>query len=118
MAAPPPGPPPLTRVLLAGDVHGRLGALFARVAAVAAKAGPFDALLCAGAFFPPRSKRDENSGVWWGGGEGDSGPGGVAAALAPPAAAAAAARADPSPAPSRHRDTRGGGCFSRLHRPG
>ena len=49
MAAAPPAP--TSRVLLAGDVCGRLDALYARVAAVAAKAGPFDALLCVGRFF-------------------------------------------------------------------
>eukprot|EP00667_Euglena_gracilis_P008726 EG_transcript_8852 len=44
------------RVLVAGDVLGRLDALFARVAAAAAKAGPFDALFCVGDFFDSASQ--------------------------------------------------------------
>ena len=39
------------KVLLAGDVRGRLSALFARVAAVNKSSGPFDLLLCVGRFF-------------------------------------------------------------------
>lgn len=51
--------PPQTRVLLAGDVRGRFADLFTRVSAVHAKAGPFDVLLCVGAFFEP-----EGEGMW------------------------------------------------------
>jgi hypothetical protein len=47
-----PATTPPRRILLAGDVRGQLRVLFARVEAVAAKAGPFDALLCVGGFFP------------------------------------------------------------------
>ena len=52
MAEAPPAPAPTRRILLAGDVHGRLATLFARVQAASAKAGPFDALFCVGGFFP------------------------------------------------------------------
>jgi hypothetical protein len=47
---PPPAIPPV-RVLIAGDVRGNFDALYARVRAVNAKAGPFDALFCVGQFF-------------------------------------------------------------------
>ena len=47
-----PALPPSRRILLAGDVHGRMSTLFARVEAASAKAGPFDALFCVGGFFP------------------------------------------------------------------
>lgn len=44
---------PAVKVLLAGDVQGKLDALFKRVATVNNSNGPFNLLLCAGAFFPP-----------------------------------------------------------------
>ncbi|GAB2293004.1 hypothetical protein Dimus_027227 [Dionaea muscipula] len=40
------------RILLCGDVLGRLNQLFKRVHSVSKSAGPFDALLCVGQFFP------------------------------------------------------------------
>ncbi|GER36000.1 CwfJ-like family protein / zinc finger(CCCH-type) family protein [Striga asiatica] len=40
------------RILLCGDVLGRLNQLFKRVTSVNKSAGPFDALLCVGQFFP------------------------------------------------------------------
>ncbi|KAK7388197.1 hypothetical protein VNO78_23006 [Psophocarpus tetragonolobus] len=40
------------RILLCGDVLGRLNQLFKRVSSVSKSAGPFDALLCVGQFFP------------------------------------------------------------------
>ncbi|BAT76817.1 hypothetical protein VIGAN_01487400 [Vigna angularis var. angularis] len=40
------------RILLCGDVLGRLSQLFKRVSSVSKSAGPFDALLCVGQFFP------------------------------------------------------------------
>ncbi|WJX96524.1 hypothetical protein P8452_77720 [Trifolium repens] len=40
------------RILLCGDVFGRLNQLFKRVSSVNKSAGPFDALLCVGQFFP------------------------------------------------------------------
>ncbi|KAL5835762.1 hypothetical protein ACOSQ3_015312 [Xanthoceras sorbifolium] len=40
------------RILLCGDVLGRLHQLFKRVQSVNKSAGPFDALLCVGQFFP------------------------------------------------------------------
>ncbi|KAM7259794.1 hypothetical protein ACFE04_015535 [Oxalis oulophora] len=40
------------RILLSGDVTGRLNQLFKRVQSVNKSAGPFDALLCVGQFFP------------------------------------------------------------------
>lgn len=41
------------KVLLCGDVGGRLEALFKRVVTLnASAAGPFDMVLCCGAFFP------------------------------------------------------------------
>ncbi|KAL9255045.1 Zinc finger CCCH domain-containing protein [Drosera capensis] len=40
------------RILLCGDVLGRLNQLFKRVQSVSKSAGPFDALLCVGQFFP------------------------------------------------------------------
>ncbi|KAL6496525.1 hypothetical protein OROGR_029783 [Orobanche gracilis] len=40
------------RILLCGDVLGRLSQLFKRVSSVNKSAGPFDALLCVGQFFP------------------------------------------------------------------
>ncbi|XP_072994478.1 zinc finger CCCH domain-containing protein 59 [Typha latifolia] len=51
MASPPP------RILLCGDVVGRLRQLFKRVNAVNQSTGPFDALLCVGQFFPDTSDR-------------------------------------------------------------
>ncbi|XP_008122722.1 CWF19-like protein 1 [Anolis carolinensis] len=46
--APPERP---LRLLVCGDVEGRLEALFARVRAVQKKSGPFELLLCVGNFF-------------------------------------------------------------------
>ncbi|KAL3744752.1 hypothetical protein ACJRO7_013940 [Eucalyptus globulus] len=40
------------RILLCGDARGRLNQLFKRVSSVNKSAGPFDALLCVGQFFP------------------------------------------------------------------
>ncbi|KAK2645375.1 hypothetical protein Ddye_020570 [Dipteronia dyeriana] len=40
------------KILLCGDVLGRLNLLFKRVQSVNKSAGPFDALLCVGQFFP------------------------------------------------------------------
>ncbi|TYK10083.1 zinc finger CCCH domain-containing protein 64 isoform X3 [Cucumis melo var. makuwa] len=40
------------RILLCGDVFGRLNQLYKRVISVNKSAGPFDALLCVGQFFP------------------------------------------------------------------
>ncbi|KAH6803156.1 CwfJ-like family protein / zinc finger family protein [Perilla frutescens var. frutescens] len=40
------------RILLCGDALGRLNQLFKRVSSVNKSAGPFDALLCVGQFFP------------------------------------------------------------------
>ncbi|KAK3025764.1 hypothetical protein RJ639_041920 [Escallonia herrerae] len=40
------------RILLCGDVNGRLNQLVKRVQSVNKSAGPFDALLCVGQFFP------------------------------------------------------------------
>ncbi|KAI3447136.1 hypothetical protein Pfo_003801 [Paulownia fortunei] len=40
------------RILLCGDALGRLNQLFKRVSSVNRSAGPFDALLCVGQFFP------------------------------------------------------------------
>ncbi|OWM83147.1 zinc finger CCCH domain-containing protein 64 isoform X1 [Punica granatum] len=47
------------RILLCGDVLGRLGQLFKRVSSVNKSAGPFDALLCVGQFFPDSPERLE-----------------------------------------------------------
>lgn len=44
------------KVLLAGDVNGKLSVLFKRVAAVNKANGPFDLLLCTGAFFAPEGE--------------------------------------------------------------
>jgi hypothetical protein len=41
------------KVLVAGEVQGRIDALFKRVGSVNASNGPFDLLLCVGAFFNP-----------------------------------------------------------------
>ncbi|CAA3005513.1 zinc finger CCCH domain-containing 64 [Olea europaea subsp. europaea] len=40
------------KILFCGDVFGRLNQLFKRVSSVNKSAGPFDALLCVGQFFP------------------------------------------------------------------
>ena len=40
------------KVLISGDVHGKLSVLFKRVQAVNKANGPFDLLLCTGGFFP------------------------------------------------------------------
>ncbi|XP_048335670.2 zinc finger CCCH domain-containing protein 64 isoform X1 [Ziziphus jujuba] len=45
------------RILLCGDVLGRLNQLFKRVSTVNKSAGPFDALLCVGQFFPDSLER-------------------------------------------------------------
>ncbi|KAJ6654040.1 hypothetical protein lerEdw1_007549 [Lerista edwardsae] len=50
MSPPPPPGKPL-RLLVCGDVAGRLGALYGRVRAAQAKSGGFDLLLCVGNFF-------------------------------------------------------------------
>ncbi|KAJ8750779.1 hypothetical protein K2173_015960 [Erythroxylum novogranatense] len=47
------------RILLCGDVFGRLNQLFKRVLSVNKSAGPFDALLCVGQFFPDSDERLE-----------------------------------------------------------
>ncbi|KAF9617693.1 hypothetical protein IFM89_038193 [Coptis chinensis] len=51
MASPPPPP----RILLCGDVFGRLNQLYKRVSTVTKATGPFDALFCVGQFFPDSS---------------------------------------------------------------
>ncbi|OMO91652.1 Zinc finger, CCCH-type [Corchorus olitorius] len=45
------------RILLCGDVLGRLNQLFKRVNSVNKSAGPFDALFCVGQFFPDETDR-------------------------------------------------------------
>ncbi|KAJ0090082.1 hypothetical protein Patl1_13476 [Pistacia atlantica] len=47
------------RILLCGDVLGRMNQLFKRVQSVNKSAGPFDALLCVGQFFPDSPDRLE-----------------------------------------------------------
>ncbi|GAB4853788.1 hypothetical protein Ancab_017982 [Ancistrocladus abbreviatus] len=48
------------RILLCGDVLGRLNQLYKRVISANKSAGPFDALLCVGQFFPDSpDQRDE-----------------------------------------------------------
>ncbi|KAI7724501.1 hypothetical protein M8C21_028982 [Ambrosia artemisiifolia] len=47
------------RILLCGDPVGHLNQLFKRVSSVNKSAGPFDALLCVGQFFPDSSDRLE-----------------------------------------------------------
>lgn len=69
------------KVLLAGDCLGGFAALFKKVAAVNAKNGPFDLLLCVGQFFEP------------GGALVRHGRSLLSPLLLPPAAAAAAAAA-------------------------
>ena len=44
---------PSIKILFAGDCNGAFKALFAKVAAVNKKNGPFDALFCVGNFFAP-----------------------------------------------------------------
>mmetsp|Transcript_2471 Transcript_2471/g.5657 ORF Transcript_2471/g.5657 Transcript_2471/m.5657 type:complete len:636 (+) Transcript_2471:114-2021(+) len=47
----------MVKVLFAGDVQGRLGALADKVEALnASKHGPFDAVFCVGEFFPPQGR--------------------------------------------------------------
>ena len=41
------------KILVSGDAEGSISALFKRVEAVNAKAGPFEMLLCVGSFFGP-----------------------------------------------------------------
>ncbi|KAG4976536.1 hypothetical protein AAZX31_13G087400 [Glycine max] len=48
------------RILLCGDVLGRLNQLFKRVSSVNKSAGPFDALLCVGQFFPDSPEQLED----------------------------------------------------------
>ncbi|GMY36305.1 zinc finger CCCH domain-containing protein 64 [Fagus crenata] len=58
------------RILLCGDVLGCLNQLFKRVSSVNKSAGPFDALLCVGQFFPDSPERlDELSNYIEGGSE-------------------------------------------------
>ncbi|XP_022960696.1 zinc finger CCCH domain-containing protein 64 isoform X2 [Cucurbita moschata] len=45
------------RILLCGDVLGRLNQLYKRVVSVNKSAGPFDALLCVGQFFPDSTEQ-------------------------------------------------------------
>ncbi|XP_019053876.1 PREDICTED: zinc finger CCCH domain-containing protein 64 isoform X2 [Nelumbo nucifera] len=47
------------RILLCGDVLGRLNQLFKRVSSVNKSTGPFDALFCVGQFFPDSADRLE-----------------------------------------------------------
>ncbi|XP_007012827.2 PREDICTED: zinc finger CCCH domain-containing protein 64 isoform X1 [Theobroma cacao] len=47
------------RILLCGDVLGRLNQLFKRVNSVNKSAGPFDSLFCVGQFFPDETDRLE-----------------------------------------------------------
>ncbi|CAO2841546.1 unnamed protein product [Amaranthus hypochondriacus] len=47
------------RILLSGDVYGRLSQLFKRVNSVNKSAGPFDALFCVGQFFPDSTQQLE-----------------------------------------------------------
>ncbi|XP_031261073.1 zinc finger CCCH domain-containing protein 64 [Pistacia vera] len=47
------------RILLCGDVLGRMNQLFKRVQSVNKSAGPFDALLCVGQFFSDSPDRQE-----------------------------------------------------------
>jgi hypothetical protein len=47
------------RILLCGDVLGRLNQLFKRVQSVNKSAGPFDALFCVGQFFPDSAEQLE-----------------------------------------------------------
>eukprot|EP00227_Mantoniella_beaufortii_P016489 CAMPEP_0197579314 /NCGR_PEP_ID=MMETSP1326-20131121/3339_1 /TAXON_ID=1155430 /ORGANISM="Genus nov. species nov., Strain RCC2288" /LENGTH=75 /DNA_ID=CAMNT_0043142739 /DNA_START=63 /DNA_END=286 /DNA_ORIENTATION=- len=39
------------KILICGDVKGKLSALYKRIASVNKSAGPFDAVFCVGAFF-------------------------------------------------------------------
>lgn len=50
--------PPAPRVLLCGDVHGRIHQLCKRVLAVSKSNGPFDCLLCVGQFFPSSNETE------------------------------------------------------------
>ncbi|KAK9811513.1 hypothetical protein WJX72_005124 [[Myrmecia] bisecta] len=47
------------KVLLSGPCHGKLSALFKRVAAVNKSNGPFDVLLCSGQFFAAGDEADQ-----------------------------------------------------------
>lgn len=47
--------PPAPRILLAGDVLGRLNQLYKRVSTITKTTGPFDAMFCVGQFFPDTS---------------------------------------------------------------
>ena len=73
--------PSARKILLVGDVRGRLGALYKRVASVhASPSGPFEALFCVGPFF--------------------AAPAAAAPSSAAPAAADASASAAPPPPPA------------------
>ena len=103
MAPPPPAPPPgqarTVRVLIAGDVHGKLGSLFERATAAGAKAGPFDVLLCVGGFFPQSSAWAGVEGWVGGGGLGGGGVGGVVLRSPPPPPPPLLPTAQPNPTP-------------------
>ncbi|XP_061770354.1 CWF19-like protein 1 [Nerophis ophidion] len=47
------------RVLVCGDVHGRMGAVFSRVQTIQKKTGQFDLLLCVGEFFGSTPEAEE-----------------------------------------------------------
>ncbi|KAI3941941.1 hypothetical protein MKW98_009151 [Papaver atlanticum] len=47
------------RILVCGDVSGRLSQLYKRVSTVNKSAGPFDVLLCVGQFFPDSPENNE-----------------------------------------------------------
>ncbi|KAL4423189.1 hypothetical protein ABPG77_000322 [Micractinium sp. CCAP 211/92] len=49
----------MVKVLFAGDVGGKVEALFKRVATVNSSNGPFDLLLCTGGFFAPAGGSDD-----------------------------------------------------------
>ena len=53
------------KILLSGDPQGKLDALFKRVAAVNKSSGPFDVLLCVGAFFSPSGGRQHTCAIMW-----------------------------------------------------
>ena len=50
------------KVLITGPPQGKLDALFKRVATVNGSSGPFDLLLCCGAFFPAAGMRRRGGG--------------------------------------------------------
>lgn len=61
------------RILLCGDVLGRLNQLFKRVQSVNKSAGPFDALFCVGQFFPDSAEQLEEFTDYIEGGGGGGG---------------------------------------------